>query len=83
MHILDHTQVVLFSFEATMRKIKDNAIKSSVLQVSVKNIMFFASTACKTVVPNLFSSVIFDSALLYLRFRTSANEDFPQQMQKM
>ena len=36
MHILDHMQVVFFSFEASMRKIKDNSIKFSVLQVRVQ-----------------------------------------------
>jgi hypothetical protein len=34
------------------------------------------------VAPNLFRITIFASALLYLRFRTSADEDFPQEMQE-
>jgi len=74
--------VILFSFEASMGKIEDNTIKPAVLQVGVKPHFFFASTPCKTVAPNLFSSVIFDSALLYLPLKASANEDSRRKCRK-
>jgi hypothetical protein len=43
-HILDHTQGILFSFETSMTKIKDNPIKPYVLQVSVEHPCFGINT---------------------------------------
>lgn len=43
-HILDHMHIILFSFEASMGKIKDDPIKPVVLQVLVKPHFFHVNT---------------------------------------